>query len=303
MSRILFSVAVALLAVGQAAPKPSEQIRVPSNRGFGRAVVIGRDLYYFGGGSDQIDLLDTERGRWSRMPLGISSQQLLGDQIDGRLYVLDTFSRRLVRLDPQTGRVRELSKSPTRRVNGTLIAVGKLLYVIGGYTDDVTAANCVAVYDSEADRWSNGPPLPGYRPRDHFHAAAVLAGKLHVVGGLLADDRGQPHWRLDGDRWTACAEPPLHAMWKHAALVAAAGKLYLIAPHPGSPNNQSIEAEHEIHAYDPAADQWSPVGRTPEGMPVGLFAQAVVGDKIYLLGGSASKSVYVFDTSTKTWNR
>ena len=233
--------------------------------------------------------------------VGMSSIQLLGDAIDGQLYVMDVISRKFRRFDPKTKRTHTLSDLPTRRVNGTVVAADGKLYVIGGYSGDVTAKNCVEVYDPKTNRWSTGPSLPGYRPLDHFHAAAVLDGKLHVVGGLLDGNKGQPHWRLDGDRWTKCAESPLHTMWKHVALVATAGKLYLFAPHPVSPKNQSIEVENNIHAYDPKTDRWEPLGRTPEGMPIVGFAQAVAGEKIYILGGAGSKAVRVFNTRTNAW--
>ena len=55
------------------------------------------------------------------------------------------------------------------------------IYVIGGFgttTNDATAA--VHVYDVMAGSWSEAAPLP--EPRGG-HAAAVVDGKIHVVGG------------------------------------------------------------------------------------------------------------------------
>ena len=229
-AHIFVCLLLSVVSVGHSRTLRAADIEVPASRPFGRAAVMEERIYYFGGGSDQVDIFDSKRSSWSQASVGLSSPQLLGDQINDQLYLLDPGSRKLLRFDPATKKVENLADIPTRRINATVVACGKRLYVIGGYSEDVNERNCVEVYDPSTNRWSLGPPLPGYRPLDHFHSAAVLNGKLHVLGGLLEGNEDQPHWQQDGDRWTARAQPPLHAMWKHVALVAAAGKLYLIAP-------------------------------------------------------------------------
>ncbi|MCG8587521.1 MAG: hypothetical protein MI757_22670 [Pirellulales bacterium] len=300
-NRVVLAIAVVLLHAIQPNRNEAADLEVPRSRGFGRAAVIDDHIYYFGGGSDEVDVLDPLRRAWSRQSLGVSSPQILGDQIDGELYVMDPFSRKFRRIDPKTERVTDLAKVPTRRVNGTLIACGGKIYVIGGYSMDIAEENCIEIYDPKTNRWSRGPRLPGYRPLDHFHAATVVDGKLHVVGGLLKGNKGQPHWRLDGDRWTARAAAPLHAMWKHNVLAAAADKIYLIAPHPASAKNQRTKTKSNIYAYHPSTDRWKAVGKTPKGMSHGLFAQAVVGKKIYILGGVGTKAVHVFNAAIEKW--
>ena len=286
----------------------SAELELPTIRRFGRATTIDHQILVFGGGEQAIDVLDTQKETWSRwVPECPASLALYGDQIDDQLYLLDVGSRKLVRFDPQTKTTTKLQDAPTRRINGTVIASGGKLYAIGGYSSDVRKENCVEVYDPKTNRWSNGPPLPGYQHRDHFHSAATLDGKLHVVGGLLAGNKDQPHWRLDGDRWTRRADPPLHAMWKHSAVVAAKNRLYLIAPHPVLPTNQSAKTKDNFYCYDPEQDRWNLVGQAPSSIPGTHTIGAVAGEKIYLMGGwplnqTHTTRVHVFNIKSGKWS-
>ena len=278
------------------------ELQLPRARGFPRAAVIDEKIYLFGGRSDLVDILNPEQGQWTSARLEMPiSPTLLGDQLDGQLYLFAPSSKKFIRFDPETGKSHQLPDIPTRSVNSTAIGVDGKLYVIGGYTPDVNAANSVQVFDPKTNRWSNGPPLPNYQPLDHFHSAAVLGGKLHVVGGLLKN-QGQPHWRLDGDRWTPLAEPPVDTMWKHMVLVAAAGRLYLISPLADATSRNESNDIDNIYTYIPQADQWESAGKVPKGFPIGLFAEAVVKDKIYVLGGVASNVVRVYDVANKKWD-
>ena len=287
----------------------AHEVPLPAPRLFGRGAVVGQRVYLFGGGYADFDVFDTNERKWSRIAAEIPlSKSIYGDQIDGKLYLLDAVSRRLVSFDPATKVTKTLRPVPTHRVNGTVIAAGGKLYVIGGYADDITEKNCVAVYDPLIDAWTDGPPLPGYQPRDHFHCAALLDGKLHVVGGLLKENRDQPHFRLDGDRWTRLADAPLHATWKHADLTAAAGRLYLLCPLATLPNNRQNPSRNpdNFYRYDPAADHWNAIGRAPEGTPFVHFISATVGDRIYYFGGlthdgRAAQQVRIYNVIEGHW--
>ena len=279
----------------------------PAVRTFGRGAVIDGTVYLFGGGAS-IDIFTPNDGKWKQIATDEpSSNTLYGDAIDGKLYLLDVHTRRLVSFDPKTERFVALRSIPLQRINSTVIAAGGKLYVIGGYTEKVTEKNSVAVYDPKEDNWSDGPPLPGFEPLDHFHCAAMLDGKLHVVGGLLKDNKDQPHHRLDGDRWTRLADAPLHAMWKHAAVVAAEGQLYLLNPTATLPNNRNNPDKDaaNFYRYDPKADKWHAIGRAPKDMPFVHFIPAAIGHRICFFGGFTARGparpTRIFDVKTDRW--
>ena len=61
------------------------------------------------------------------------------------------------------------------------VAIGNRIYVIGGFkTVTNVPTSEVLVYDVGTHTWSTAAPLPA--PRGG-HAAAVLDGKIHVIGG------------------------------------------------------------------------------------------------------------------------
>lgn len=81
-----------------------------------------------------------------------------------------------------------------------LVADGGKLYRIGGFTarnqqgepSDLWSQADVASYDPAAERWDELPALP--EPRSSFDAA-VLDGKIYVIGGMQAE--GGPTTRVD----------------------------------------------------------------------------------------------------------
>lgn len=287
----------------------ADDVRMPSPRTFGRSATIDKKVYLFGGGVATIDIFDTRDKSWSKLATDVpASNTLYGDQIDGKLYLLDVRTRRLVRVDPDKESTDALPPLPTPRVNCTAIACGGKLYVIGGYNEKIDARNSVAVYDPRTNEWSLGPPLPGYQTRDHFHCAAVLNGKLHVVGGLLKGNKDQPHWRLDGGRWTRLADAPLHALWKHGALNAVGDQLYLLCPMATLPNNRANPDKDaaNFYRYDPKANRWQPLGRAPRDMPFVHIIPAAVGQTVFYFGGNNgtrdTTRVRWFDVNTAKWN-
>src|SRR3954464_8298234 len=74
------------------------------------------------------------------------------------------------------------TRLPGNGLNAPAAAVlGNRIFLIGGFntTTNVPSSD-VLVYDVQRKAWSNAAPLPA--PRGG-HAAAVLDGKIHVVGG------------------------------------------------------------------------------------------------------------------------
>src|SRR6476659_9484 len=99
------------------------------------------------------------------------------------------------------------TRLPTDGLNAPAAAViGRRIYVIGGFktTTNVPTAD-VLVYDVDAHTWTTAAPLAEARGG---HAAAVLNGKIHVIGGGNSRSTLANHSEYDPatNRWTERAD-------------------------------------------------------------------------------------------------
>lgn len=122
-------------------------------------------------------------------------------------------------------------------------------------------------------RWVTKASMP--TPRTEV-AAAVLGGKIYVIGGFGGAGGLVEVYDPGTDRWETRA--PLPEPLHHTTATSAGSRLYVIGGYSGgwSPVNGIFE-------YDPASDRWR--RRVP--MPTarhGLGA-AVIGRTIYVIGG------------------
>jgi N-acetylneuraminic acid mutarotase len=191
------------------------------------------------------------------------------------------------------------TRLPGEGLNAPAAAViGRRIYVIGGFktTTNVPSAD-VLVYDVESRSWSTAAPLP--EPRGG-HAAAVLDGRIHVVGGGNSQRTLANHSEYDPatNRWTERA--PLSRSRGSPAAVAYNGKLYSIGGRSGPGDFGDVEI------YDPRTDAWT-AGTPIE--PRGTAGAAPYCNTIYVFGGEsqARKStldeVLRLDPSTNQWTR
>ena len=282
---------------------PTRLAEPPTRTSFHRLVAVGQKAYQFGGfhePADQLSIYDAHTNTWSSKSLpfvpGVSQYPAV---IGGEIYLLDARRKTLRRYDPKADRWDELEPCPTKRVNGTVIGFEGKLYVIGGYSG-LNQGNSVEAYDPKRNRWGLGPPLPAFSADassgcDHFHLAAVLDGRLHIVGH---DTGGKAHWVLEDGQWRGRADAPFACGWKFTALEAINGKLYLI---DSAPNRRHDPKRSDIYAYEPSKDRWAPLGKVPDGFPIGP-ANVAIGDAIYFTGGTKGKhGMYRFDVKDKRW--
>ena len=123
-------------------------------------------------------------------------------------------------------------------------------------------------------------------------ATAVLNGKIYAIGGLderpLATDTVNIY-NPATDTWTP--GPPLPIVNQHNAAAAAAGKVYAFG-------GQS----RLTYAYDPATNSWTQMATMPAGQAL-TPAAGVIGDKIYVAGGSPTgQLLQIYNTTTNTWS-
>jgi N-acetylneuraminic acid mutarotase len=163
--------------------------------------------------------------------------------------------------------------------------VGDALYLVGGFgttTNRPTAA--VHRYDLRTKAWSAAAPLPA--PRGG-HAATVLNGRIHVIGGGNSQSTIDDHSVYDPatNTWAERARLPRRMGSPAAAVVD--GKVYSVGGRSG-PGDFG-----DVHIYDPKGDAWTPA---PAIDPRGTGGAAVLSGTIYYFGGEAqARSVVLGD--------
>lgn len=153
------------------------------------------------------------------------------------------------------------------------------LYVVGGIDQGYHLLDTVERYDPLAGAWEALPRMDGPRAGA---AAAVLAGRLYVLGG---EARGQALRDVQRfDPWTGAWEalPPMHCGRIRAAAVACDGFLYVLGGLDGSRALRSAER------YDPRTRTWQVLG--PMHRPRYACAATLQDGCIYAFGGELTES-------------
>jgi N-acetylneuraminic acid mutarotase len=191
------------------------------------------------------------------------------------------------------------TRLPGKGLNAPAAAiVDDLIYVIGGF-ETVTniPTSDVLIFNTKTKEWSKGAPLPA--PRGG-HAAAVLKGKIHVIGGGNSRSTLADHSVFDPvtNHWSELAPLP-HAEGSPAAVVFD-GKLYAIGGRSG-PKDFG-----DVMIYDENSNSWSP---GPAIGPRATCGAVAFRDSIYLIGGeSQAKSIVLadvlrLDRGSKSWGQ
>ncbi len=131
-------------------------------------------------------------------------------------------------------------------------------------------------------KWQSMARFP--EPSQEIGGTAVN-GKVYIFGGLSEVPKGLVgEYDAATEKWAKKKPMPLPA--HHVAVAATGGKLYLFGGgsmserYPGNwvPINNAWE-------YDPAADSWKALPPMPTAR--GAAVAAVVGNKIYVIGGAS----------------
>ncbi|MFF8830827.1 Kelch repeat-containing protein [Streptomyces sp. NPDC015131] len=137
--------------------------------------------------------------------------------------------------------------------------------------------------------WRDRAPMPQARAEV---GAAVLGGRLYVVGGTLQRDGAAPVWASDvvtsydprTDRWASHA--PLPRALTHVAVAALDGRLYAFG---GFTDAVHLDPQPAAYVYHPAEDRWSRLPDMPRRL--GSVAAVAVDGRLHLVGGRESTSV------------
>lgn len=174
---------------------------------------------------------------------------------------------------------------PRTEVTGT--AWGGRIVAIGGLDAGGAALAAVHVYDPDADRWEEAPPLPVAL---HHTAVATLDERVYVVGGYaIRDGAWVPEravWSLGEGETSWREEPPLSTP-RGALAVASTGRR-LVALGGVGPGREVLASSEVLEA---GADAWAP-GPDLDTAREHLDATAV-GDVVFAIAGRAGG----FDTN------
>lgn len=186
------------------------------------AVRLGNSVFVIGGWCDKprgnSDLnwrYDLSAKTWSQSARMPNARVFIGAAVhEGKVYVTggidpdSEHSNRVDIYDPVKDRWESGTALPEAKTRHCLVAWKGYLYAIGGFNGntDRRAANSGRVdrFDPRAKKWQS---MPGLNVARHGSGAAILRGRIFVVGGFGASDGAgkiveswapsEPKWRIE----------------------------------------------------------------------------------------------------------
>jgi N-acetylneuraminic acid mutarotase len=203
--------------------------------------------------------------------------------------------------------------APEPRFESAAIAVGGRIYSFGAFSDSEFRVNRSYVsYDPATDTWTSLGTLPSGMAETHL-GLATDGRYVYLAGGFGGDLQvASPSqwitdkvWRYDTatNTWLQIATLPQARGAGGLDLVGR--KLHYISGNPA--DRVTNVPEHFV--YDLDTRQWSTAAPFPD--PKDHFSTAVIGNKIYVIGGEyrhdqlhlQQSSVHVYDATTDTWTQ
>src|SRR5829696_6626139 len=136
-------------------------------------------------------------------------------------------------------------------------------------------------------------------PRSEI-TAAVLNGKIYVIGGLNAVGKNIASvevYELGTGKWSNTTIAPLPEQRDHAAAAAYNGKLYVVGGYDSMRN-----PSNKLFIYDLATNKWQ------EGKPMptarGALTAAFINGTLYAIGGNSTSPLNTneaYDPQNNTW--
>ena len=256
----------------------------------------------------------------TRSPSPEQRYEANGTAVGDRLYVLGGFvttsihaSTSAAAYEPVTDTWHDLAPMPQPVTHAPAVADGPRIWLLGGLVGHHPgpATRDVWVYDTEADAWTAGPPLPAARGAG---AAALLGRTIHFFGGAERASDGTTlvdradHWALDLDAVEAGWQPraPLPDPRNHLGGAALDGRVYAVGGQHGG--NDTTGNSATVSVYDPGADTWTAGTPLPEARGHITSSLAVDGGRLLMAGGTLNgnkpgDAVLAYDPADRTWLR
>ena len=249
-------------------------------------VTVGSRMYLAGGKSTRQQAFDPSTHTWSNVaPLPVALDHIQAIALNGLVYYVGglngypgTSFGAVYVYDPVTNTVTTVAPLPAGRDRGAggIVTYQGKIYVAGGFHTGASVA-WFDVYDPVTNTWQSLPDMP--ERRDHT-SAAVVAGKLYVIGGRtygMGPRRQNDAYDFATGRWTT-GLAPLPTLRAGAASAVFGDEVVMIG---GEVVGQGTF--NTVEAYSTSTNTW----RTMTSMPTarhGIQA-AVFNGSLYIADG------------------
>ena len=201
-----------------------------------------------------------------------------------------------------------LAPMPLALTHMAAVGADTTVWVVGGFIGNYpgVVTDAVLVYDTQANTWRAGPPLPQRRGAG---AAVLLGRQLHYFGGLEPDIQTDSplHYVLNLDDeatgWQLAAPLPMPRC--HLGAAVRGGKIYALAGQQG--HNVSSTNTAFVHEYDPLTDSWTRRADFPTERSHFETAVNTLDGRILTAGGYGGYSNYediqAYDPDANQWTQ
>ena len=206
---------------------------------------------------------------------------------------------------------REVAPAPVPLLEAAGASVDGKIYVFGGIERpslfELIGSTKVHVYDPETDAWSRGADMPS----GLTHVVPAVDGhEVWFAGGWSGSRAGgfeatHDVWIYDtiGENWRK--GPPIPDQIASGGLVRRGRRLHFFGGFLGEDDTQMSEAHWALSIDE--GTEWESLAPLPQAR--GHVSVALVGDKIYAIGGMHShhvnakdtKFVHVYDPTNDRW--
>ena len=175
--------------------------------------------------------------------------------------------------DPATDTWSTKSPMPTPKDSIAVVAVGEIIYVIGGFLNGTGRLTSVESYDAATDTWTELAPLSvgkSYSAGGLLGSTIVAAGGLTNSGSVTGDNEG---YNPSTNAWKTLAPDPTARQADCAGVVS--GQLVVA----GGGNNSGVIGV--VESFSLAENQWTTLAPMPTATS---SIGAVVGGLLYCFG-------------------
>jgi N-acetylneuraminic acid mutarotase len=200
---------------------------------------------------------------------------------------------------PGTPLEEELSSVPSPRSEHGVGALNGEVYVVGGFTPQVT--DTVYAYNPELDTWRDVASFPVVA---HHPNVASVGARLYVLGfhtgsGQRMGDGSSYAYDPMADSWSSLAPMPIGTERGASCTATHQDKIYIF----GGTNDVALA---DASVYDPAGDTWTVLAPMPVARHHCIAAEW--NDKIYIVSGrdvvieEVQTASLVFDPVSQEYN-
>ncbi len=170
------------------------------------------------------------------------------------------------------------------------------IYVINGSMNDNTGLSSLLVYNVQNNSWTTGTAPSGIATRGG-HAVSDGNGTIYFATGIGTGEKTLYKYVISSNTWSEVPGSSGRTAW-NGTLEYHNGKLYFLG-------GEGVGVYTSLNIYDIASSTWSTGALIPDGGGM-MHASAVIGNKIYMIGGgtgysAGTQTVKVYDIASNTW--